>query len=76
MQGIDRQAKKNGVVLINYGSCQFCGSDTKGGVYECFNIYNNILDWPKLEAKNTSYGQMLMPCSTQRLMGNGTIIFI
>lgn len=42
MQNIERQAQKNGVKLKRYGKCQFCGSNTNGGVYECFDIFNNM----------------------------------
>jgi hypothetical protein len=48
MQDIDKQAKKNGVALINYGRCQFCGSHTEGGVYGCFDIYNNMASLVKM----------------------------
>ncbi|GAB2551683.1 DUF5946 family protein [Gracilibacillus alcaliphilus] len=41
MQNIERQAKKKGVKLDRYGRCQFCGSDTKGGVFECFEVFNS-----------------------------------
>lgn len=42
MQNIERQAQKNGVNLKDYGRCQFCGSRTKGGVFECFDIFNDM----------------------------------
>lgn len=33
-------AAKNGVVLQNTGSCQFCGAETERGVHECLEIFN------------------------------------
>lgn len=42
MQNIERQAQKRGVKLKAYGQCQFCGSNTAGGVIECFDIFNHI----------------------------------
>lgn len=45
MQNIEKLSKKNGVLLENYGNCQFCGSDTNDGVYECFEMFNNISYW-------------------------------
>lgn len=42
MQNIERQAQKNGVELLHNGKCQFCGSNTKGGVFECFDIFNEM----------------------------------
>ncbi|NDI35347.1 DUF5946 family protein [Chengkuizengella sediminis] len=42
MQDIERQAQKKGVKLERFGRCQFCGSNTKGGVFECFDVFNSI----------------------------------
>lgn len=42
MQDIERQAQIKGVKLERYGRCQFCGSNTKGGVYECFDVFNAV----------------------------------
>lgn len=42
MQDIERQAKKKGIGLKHYGKCQFCGSETMGGVFECFDIFNEL----------------------------------
>jgi hypothetical protein len=42
MQNIERQAQKNGVKLSHNGRCQYCGSNTKGGVFECFDIFNEM----------------------------------
>lgn len=42
MQNIERQAQKNGVKLKDGGRCQFCGSNTKGGVFECFDVFNDM----------------------------------
>jgi len=33
-------AEKNGVVLFDDGSCQFCGASTIKGVHECVEIFN------------------------------------
>jgi len=40
MQDIERQAQKKGVKLERLGRCQFCGSHTEHGVFECFEIFN------------------------------------
>jgi len=37
-------AKKNGVVLVNSGKCQFCGANTKAGVRECVELFNQGFD--------------------------------
>lgn len=42
MQNIEQQAQKNGVALQCVGRCQFCGSDTDGGVFECFDVFNTL----------------------------------
>lgn len=33
-------AARNGVTLIDHGSCQFCGAKTKRGIHECLEIFN------------------------------------
>lgn len=42
MQDIEKQANKNGVALVKHGRCQFCGSNTREGVFECFRKYNDL----------------------------------
>ncbi|MET3849402.1 DUF5946 family protein [Paenibacillus sp. OAE614] len=42
MQNIERQAQKKGIELKDYGRCQFCGSNTRGGVFECFDVFNDL----------------------------------
>jgi len=42
MQNIMRQAQKKGIKLKDYGRCQFCGSNIKGGVFECFDVFNDL----------------------------------
>ena len=42
MQNIVQQAQKKGIELKDYGRCQFCGSNTKGGVFECFDVFNDL----------------------------------
>ena len=38
-------ATKNGVTLLDSGTCQFCGAKTKRGIHECLNIFNlGLLD--------------------------------
>lgn len=43
MQTIERYAEKSGVVLKKEGSCQFCGSEVAGGVYECFEVFQQYV---------------------------------
>ncbi len=40
MQDYIDLAKKNGVVLLDSGQCQFCGANTKRGIHECLEIFN------------------------------------
>ena len=40
MQDYIDLAKKNGVVLLDSGKCQFCGAKTKRGIHECLEIFN------------------------------------
>ncbi len=40
MQNYVALAEKNGVTLLDDGSCQFCGADTKRGIHECLEIFN------------------------------------
>lgn len=40
MQDYFDLAKKNGIQLLDAGSCQFCGANTKRGVHECIEIFN------------------------------------
>jgi hypothetical protein len=42
MQNIVRQAQKKGLELKDYGRCQFCGSHAEGGVFECFDVFNDM----------------------------------
>lgn len=44
MQNFIDQANKNGVTLLDYGTCQFCGADYQRGVFECMDNYNNGLE--------------------------------
>jgi hypothetical protein len=40
MQDYIDLAKKNGVVLLDKGKCQFCGANTERGIHECLEIFN------------------------------------
>jgi len=40
MQDYIDLAKKNGVMLLDDGPCQFCGAHTQRGVHECLEIFN------------------------------------
>ncbi len=40
MQDYIDLAKKNGVILLDTGKCQFCGANTKRGIHECLEIFN------------------------------------
>lgn len=40
MQSYVDLAEKNGVRLIGFGSCQFCGAETEKGIHECLEIFN------------------------------------
>ena len=40
MQDYTEFAEKNGVILLDTGSCQFCGANTKRGIHECLEIFN------------------------------------
>ncbi|WP_207421548.1 DUF5946 family protein [Desertivirga brevis] len=45
-------ANKNGVILLNRGSCQFCGAETKRGIHECIEIFSlgfQLIDYSKPE---------------------------
>ncbi|MGH1366350.1 MAG: DUF5946 family protein [Calditrichia bacterium] len=39
--------KKNGIVLLEAGPCQFCGAQTKRGIHECLEIFN--LGFPAID---------------------------
>jgi hypothetical protein len=43
MQDLEKLASKNGILLADYGRCQFCGSHTKKGARECYDTFHNIL---------------------------------
>lgn len=43
MQTIEDYANKSGVVLQKEGHCQFCGSRVTGGVYQCFDVFHQIV---------------------------------
>ena len=47
MQDYIELAKKNGVILVDSGKCQFCGANTKRGIHECLEIYN--LDFQEID---------------------------
>lgn len=52
MQDYLDHAIKNGVLLFNTGSCQFCGAATKRGVHECVEIFSlgfQQIDYSKVE---------------------------
>lgn len=52
MQDYIEQANKNGIELLSYGKCQFCGADTAGGVHECVSLFSmgfNLIDFSKKE---------------------------
>ncbi|WP_298902167.1 DUF5946 family protein [uncultured Psychroserpens sp.] len=40
MQDYIDLAKKNGIVLLDNGKCQFCGAKTQRGIHECLEIFN------------------------------------
>lgn len=40
MQDYKDFAAKNGVQLLDTGSCQFCGAQTSRGVHQCLEIFN------------------------------------
>ncbi|TMU50732.1 DUF5946 family protein [Flagellimonas algicola] len=40
MQDYIAFAKKNEVVLMDRGNCQFCGANTRKGIHECLEIFN------------------------------------
>ena len=40
MQDYIDLAEKNGVKLVDFGNCQFCGAKTKRGIHECLEIFN------------------------------------
>ncbi len=72
MQNIERQAQKKGIELKDYGRCQFCGSNTRGGVFECFDVFNDLA-MNFMEGNNMP---MHIVCSIRRFMGDGTTICI
>ncbi len=52
MQNYIDLAEKNGVTLLEKGTCQFCGADTKRGIYECLEIFNlgfQTIDFSNIE---------------------------
>lgn len=44
MQDFTDQARKNGVILLNKGKCQFCGADYSKGIFDCMDNYNRGLE--------------------------------
>lgn len=40
MQDYVDLAEKNGVLLMDFGACQFCGAETERGIHECLEIFN------------------------------------
>ncbi len=40
MQDYMSLAEKNGVILKDFGACQFCGAETQKGIHECLEIFN------------------------------------
>lgn len=44
MQDFIDQATKNGVMLFDKGSCQFCGAEYQKGIFECMENCNNGLE--------------------------------
>jgi hypothetical protein len=44
MKNFIDQANKNGVTLLDKGSCQFCGANYQRGIFECMDNYNNGLE--------------------------------
>jgi len=44
MQDFIDQARKNGVILLHKGQCQFCGANYQKGIFECMDNYNNGLE--------------------------------
>lgn len=45
-------AKKNGIVLSDKGSCQFCGGNTTRGIHECVEVFSlgfQNTDFSKIE---------------------------
>ena len=40
MQNYIDFARKNGVILLYKGACQFCGAKTERGIHECLEIFN------------------------------------
>ena len=56
MQDYIDLAEKNGVILINSGTCQFCGSNTTRGIHECMEIFNlGFQDNDYLKIENQVY---------------------
>ncbi len=52
MQNYIDLAKKNGVILLDTGKCQFCGANTQRGIHECLEIFNlgfQELDFSSIE---------------------------
>lgn len=52
MQDYISIAEKNGVELLDYGKCQFCGAETSRGVHECVEIFTlgfHQIDYSKKE---------------------------
>ncbi|CAM1346967.1 DUF5946 family protein [Tenacibaculum insulae] len=45
MQDYTDNAKKNGVVLIEKGKCQFCGADVEEGIKNCVDISNQGFEY-------------------------------
>lgn len=53
MQDFIDQARKNGVILLDKGRCQFCGADYQKGIFECMDNYNDGFEL--LDFNNTEY---------------------
>jgi hypothetical protein len=44
MQDFVDQANKNKIKLLNQGKCQLCAAEFQGGIFECIDTYNHVLE--------------------------------
>ena len=65
MQEYTDLAKKNGVTLLDSGSCQFCGANVERGIHECLEIFN--IGFQKIDfsdSKNHIYRFLIVDAHT------------
>jgi hypothetical protein len=60
MQQYFEIADKDGVVLVDNGPCQFCGSATERGVHECVELFSSGVDVLDFSVPDNHYFRFLV----------------